>query len=77
MSTLDVPGTWVADRRGDGRAVRVSAHVEAGFLVVSTWRLGTCVGTVRLLPTEAAELIAGLSAGMARLAEAAVPESGT
>ncbi|MDX6228840.1 MAG: hypothetical protein QOI76_2230 [Frankiales bacterium] len=75
MSALDIPGTWVADRRGDGRAVRVSAHVEAGFLVVSTWRFGTCVGTVRLLPTEAAELIAGLSAGMALLAEAAGPDS--
>jgi hypothetical protein len=68
MSTLDAPGRWVTDRRGDGRAVRVSAHVEAGFLVVSTWRLGTCVGTVRLLPTEAAELIAGLSEGLAHLA---------
>jgi hypothetical protein len=73
MSTLDVPGTWVADRRGDGRAVRVSAHVEAGFLVVSTWRLGTCVGTVRLLPSEAAELIAGLSSGLSLLAEAELP----
>ncbi|MDX6201014.1 MAG: hypothetical protein QOJ83_514 [Frankiales bacterium] len=74
MSALEVPGTWVADRRGDGRAVRVSAHVEAGFLVVSTWRLGTCVGTVRLLPTEAAELIAGLSSGLALLAEATPPD---
>jgi predicted benzoate:H+ symporter BenE len=67
-------GTWVNDRRGDGRAVRVSAHTEAGFLVVSTWKAGTCVGTVRLLPTEAAELIAGLSSGLALLAEAAPPD---
>ncbi|BEP12723.1 hypothetical protein acdb102_10340 [Acidothermaceae bacterium B102] len=68
MSTLDVPSRWVADHRGDGRAVRVSAHVEAGFLVVSTWRLGTCVGTVRLLPAEAVELITGLAEGLACLA---------
>jgi hypothetical protein len=68
MSSLDLPGRWVSDRRGDGRAVRVSAHVEAGFLVVSTWRLGTCVGTVRLLPAEAAELITGLAEGLAHLA---------
>jgi predicted benzoate:H+ symporter BenE len=64
-------GTWVNDRRGDGRAVKVSAHAEAGFLVVSTWKAGTCVGTVRLLPAEAAELIAGLSESLARLASAA------
>ena len=69
MSALDLPATWVNDPRGDGRAVRVSAHVEAGFLVVSTWRLGTCVGTVRLLPAEAAELIAGLSSSLALLAQ--------
>jgi hypothetical protein len=63
-------GTWVNDRRGDGRAVKVSAHAEAGFLVVSTWKAGTCVGTVRLLPAEAAELIAGLSESLAQLAAA-------
>lgn len=66
-------GTWVNDRRGDGRAVKVSAHVEAGFLVVSTWKAGTCVGTVRLLPAEAAELISGLSESLAHLAAAAHP----
>ena len=74
VAALDIPGTWVTDPRGDGRAVRVSAHVEAGFLVVSTWRQGTCVGTVRLLPAEAAELIAELSTGLAALAEAGLPD---
>jgi hypothetical protein len=48
--------------------VRVSAHAEAGFLVVSTWKAGVCVGTVRLLPDEAADLIAGLSRELAKLA---------
>ncbi|MDX6205784.1 MAG: hypothetical protein QOF39_1841 [Frankiales bacterium] len=70
-------GTWVNDRRGDGRAVRVSAHTEAGFLVVSTWKAGTCVGTVRLLPAEAAELIAGLSQSLAQLAAAPQPRLDT
>jgi predicted benzoate:H+ symporter BenE len=73
MTMLD--GTWVTDHRGDGRAVKVSAHVEAGFLVVSTWKAGTCVGTVRLLPAEAAELIAGLSESLAHLATAAHPSA--
>lgn len=62
------PGAWVPDVRGDGRGVRVSAHVEAGFLVVSTWKAGTCVATVRLLPDEAAELVSGLAVALAELA---------
>ena len=42
----------------------MSAHAEAGFLVLSTWKAGTCVGTVHLLPEEAAELVAGLADGL-------------
>lgn len=64
---IDAPGQWVPDIRGDGRGVRVSAHAELGFLVVSTWKAGTCVGTVRLLPDEAADLVAGLSHSLAAL----------
>ncbi|MGH3744638.1 MAG: hypothetical protein ACRDTP_07260 [Mycobacteriales bacterium] len=64
-----VPHWWVNDLRGQGRAVRVSAHTEAGFLVVSTWKADECVGTVRLLPSEAAELVAGLTQGLVRLAD--------
>lgn len=63
-----VPHWWVNDLRGHGRAVRVSAHAEAGFLVVSTWKSDECVGTVRLLPGEAAELVAGIAEALARLA---------
>ena len=64
---VDAPGQWVPDIRGDGRGVRVSAHAEVGFLVVSTWKAGTCVGTVRLLPDEAADLVAALSRSLAAL----------
>lgn len=63
-----VPGQWVPDTRGEGRGLRVTAHTEVGFLVVSTWNASTCVGTVRLLPDEAAELIAGLARELAKLA---------
>ena len=59
---------WVFDQRGDGRGVRVSAHVEAGFLVLSTWKSDTCVATVRLLPDEAARLVANIADGLSRLA---------
>ena len=62
-------GRWIADQRGDGRGVRVSSHVDGGYLVLSTWRDDTCVSTVRLLPGEAAELVTGLAEGLGRLAE--------
>jgi hypothetical protein len=68
---LTSAGAWIADTRGEGRGVRVSAHTEAGFLVVSTWKADICVGTVRLLPDEAAELVAGLCQGLAQLAQPA------
>lgn len=60
---------WIADQRGEGRAVRVSAHAEGGFLVLSTWKEDTCVSTVRLLPDEAALLVAGLADGLSRLSD--------
>ena len=63
------PGHWIADRRGGGRGVRVSSHLDGGFLVLSTWRDGACVSTVRLLPDEAAALVAGIAEGLGRLAE--------
>ena len=62
-------GRWIADPRGGGRGVRVSSHVEGGFLVLSTWREDACVSTVRLLPDEAAALVAGLAEGLGRLAD--------
>lgn len=59
----------IHDTRGPERALRVSAHPAAGFLVLSTWRDGACVGTVRVRPAEAAELVSGLVHGLADLAE--------
>ncbi len=65
---LPVRGQWAWDIRGEGRAVRISAHVESGLVNLSVWRHDTCVGTVRLLPSEVANLMAGLSEGLAQLA---------
>lgn len=62
-------GRWALDLRGEGRAVRVSAHAEAGFLILSTWKADECVASVRLVPYEAAELMAGISQGLASLAD--------
>jgi hypothetical protein len=74
MKPLASPGHWVLDPRGEGRGVRVSAHVEAGFLVLSTWKSDRCVGTVRLLPEEAAALVAGIADGLSLLATASHQE---
>lgn len=65
---LPVRGQWARDVRGEGRAVRISAHVESGLVNLSVWRHDTCVGTVRLQPSEVANLMAGLSEGLAQLA---------
>jgi hypothetical protein len=61
---------WIQDTRGPSRALRVTAHADAGFLVLSTWRDGVCVGTVRVTPSEAAELMSSLAHGLAELAPA-------
>lgn len=74
MTPLPGPGRWVADGRGEGRAIRVSSHPESGFLIVSIWRAGMCVGTVQLRPSEAADVIGALSSSLAALiAEPAPP----
>lgn len=65
---LPVRGQWAWDVRGEGRAVRISAHVEPGLVNLSVWRHDTCVGTVRLLPSEVANLVTALSEGLALMA---------
>ena len=70
---LPVHGRWAWDVRGEGRAVRVSTHVESGLLNVSMWRDEVCVGTARLLPAEAARLVGALTDGLAELAEQPFP----
>jgi hypothetical protein len=70
-------GRWAWDARGDNRAVRVSAHVREHVVNLSVWRNDLCVGTVRLLPAEAAALVTGLTEGLAQLTErpdAAAPQ---
>jgi len=68
---LPVHGRWAWDARGDSRAVRVSTHTRENVVNLSVWRDEICVGTVRLRPEEAASLVAGLSDGLAELADRA------
>ena len=68
MTVLQLParGDWLADARDGDRALRVTWHAEEGCVVLSTWRDGACVGTVRLSRTEAARLVGVLADGLAR-----------
>ena len=70
MTVLPIParGPWAADLRGDGRAVRVSAHAEQGLLTVSLWRSDECVGSAHLRPDAVADLVAALTRGLTQLA---------
>ena len=68
VTALPVHGHWAWDARGEGRAVRVSTHVEKGLVNLSLWRGETCVGTARLAPDDVAGLMAGLTDGLATLA---------
>ena len=71
MSVLPFPSpaSWAWDARGHDRAVRVSPHPEENVVNLSVWREDVCVGTVRLRPADVAVLIAGLTDGLADLAE--------
>lgn len=58
-STSSVPASLEVflDARGDGRALRVTWHAEAGVVVFSLWRAGVCAGTFRLPIEDAPALI--------------------
>jgi hypothetical protein len=70
MTVIPLPrhGQWAWDLRGEGRGVRISAHVDVGMLNLSLWRGGTCVGTAQLLPADVAKLASGLTEGLAEIA---------
>lgn len=54
------------DVRGEHRALQVTWHDNDQVFVVSTWRYGRCVGSVRLAPAEAAALVGTLAEGLER-----------
>ena len=59
-------GEVFLDARGDGRAMRVAWHSEAGLVNLSLWRHGVCAGTFRLDITEVPDLIDVLRVGLAQ-----------
>ena len=62
---LPVRGEVVADARGDGRALRVSWHPEAGVVVLSVWRGPVCAATVQVEASEVPHLVDVLVRGLA------------
>jgi len=63
-SPLPTTGEVFLDARGGDRALRVAWHREAGVVVLSLWREGTCAGSFRLEASEVPGLIAVLRAGL-------------
>lgn len=62
---LPLPGSVaIPDVRGQHRALQVTWHEDDQVFVLSTWRFGRCVGTVRLSPPEAAALVGALADGL-------------
>lgn len=63
---LPLPGAVaLPDVRGEQRALQVRWHERDDVFVVSIWRTGGCVASVRLARGEAAALIRALAEGLA------------
>jgi hypothetical protein len=67
---LPVGRILAMDERGIG--LRCTWHLDRGFLNLSLWREDTCVETFHLSPTDAGNLVAFLTAGLAEVTEATV-----
>jgi hypothetical protein len=62
-------GAVVHDVRGQHRWMRVTWHDEAGVVVLSVWRGGSCVATVRVERGDVPALVTALVEGLAAEAE--------
>jgi len=58
-------GDVLLDARGDDRSLRVSWHHDAGVVVLSLWRGGSCSGSFRLQVADVPDLIDALAQGLA------------
>ncbi|SDN75166.1 hypothetical protein SAMN05660199_00596 [Klenkia soli] len=61
-------GSWVLDRRGQGRGVRITRHPEMHAINLSIWRDSVCAGTVHLTPADAADVVHAITVQLAALA---------
>lgn len=63
---LQTGSSVLPDVRGETRSLRATWHDREDVLVVSVWRGGVCVGSVRLTPPDAAALLGTVAAGLGR-----------
>jgi hypothetical protein len=63
VAPLPVNGAVFADRRDNGRSLRVSMHAELGLVVLSIWRDDTCVATSQLPLSAVPDLVHALVSG--------------
>jgi hypothetical protein len=71
VRALPVGRHLAVDERGVG--LRLTWRLDHGFVNLSLWRDDTCVETFHLRPSDAAELVAFLTRGLADAADAAAP----
>lgn len=64
------------DERGDHRALRVSWHGEAGLVVLSLWRGGTCTGSFRMPAADVPALLHALSEAASSTGHGSVDRTG-
>jgi hypothetical protein len=62
--SLPWSGSSFADARGTNRWLRVTWHDEAGVVVLSMWRDGDCIGTVRVARADVPALVSTLVDGL-------------
>ncbi|HKG50189.1 MAG TPA: hypothetical protein VKB14_07100 [Actinomycetales bacterium] len=62
VSPLPSRGTVLVGRDVAGRTLRVSAHPQAGRVVLSIWQDTTCLATVRLAEADVPDLVRALTA---------------
>jgi hypothetical protein len=61
VSPLPAHGGVHVDPRGDGRALRISAHPELGLVTLSVWRGDRCVATHQVPTADVPGLVSMLT----------------
>jgi hypothetical protein len=70
---LPASGDVFLDVRDEGRAMRVSWHLDGELVVFSMWRANLCIATFRLGRHEVADLVQSLVHGLADVSAPATP----
>lgn len=76
MTVSPIPrhGDVVVGRDVPGRTLRVSGHPETGRVVLSIWQDSVCRATLRLAPSDVAQVVAMLTRTAVDTGEATQPD---